>query len=205
MNVTSRMAAIALAVALGGCSALTPASRDNPPQDRLLSASTRQAETDWHVAEIRVRVPENLTVSEANGYYPLADIVWRGDPPGDRRVQVAEILRAAMAEGLRDLQGSRPLRVDVEVLRFHSLTEKTRYSFGGTHSIHFRLTLSDAETGAVLYGPRHVDASLGAYGGQKAIEAEARGETQKVRITRHVADLMRTEFAGGSQRVASAQ
>lgn len=205
MTVASRLAQFTLVAALAGCSAFTPVSRDTPGRTEFLRASTRQAGPDWQLTAIRVQVSEDLKVSEANSYYPIADIVWRGDPRGDRRAQVAEILRDAVAEGLRDLQGFRPVVMDVDVRRFHSLTEKTRYTFGGTHSIHLRVTIRDAETGAVLHGPRWIDASLTAYGGQKAIEAEARGETQKARITRHVAELMRAEFGGGTLQVASAQ
>jgi len=205
MKLSHRLAPLVLTAMLAGCSTLTPVSRDAPDRSDLLRISTRQAAHDWRLAAVRVSVPEDLKVSEANSYYPIADIVWRGDPRGDRRAQVADLLQGAVAEGLRDLQGTRPVVVDVEVRRFHSLTEKTRYTFGGTHAIHLRMSVRDAATGAVLYGPRRIDASLAAYGGQKAIEAEARGETQKVRITRHVAGLMRAELGIPATRVALAQ
>ena len=87
-----------------------------------------------------------------------------------------------------------PVVVDVEVLRFHSLTEKTRYTIGGLHSIEFNMTLRDPKTNAVLVPTRKIKADLKGFGGSQAIAAEARGDTQKVRITRHLAGLLQHEL-----------
>jgi hypothetical protein len=38
-------------------------------------------------------------------------------------------------------------------------------------------------------------ADLDAFGGQQAINAEARGQTQKVRITDHLAEVIRQELS----------
>ena len=41
---------------------------------------------------------------------------------------------------------------------------------------------------------RTVKADLDAFGGQQALQAEARGLTQKVRITNHLAEVIRQEL-----------
>lgn len=202
MRPALKLACLALAAGLSACSGTGPVSRSSANEIMLPGAQAAAEMRDWQVAGIRVHVPETLKVSEANSYFPVADIVWRGDPPGDRHAQIAELLRSALAEGTQQLQGRRPVVLDVTVTRFHSVTEKRRYSFGGSHSIHYTLTVADADSGAVLHGPQRIDASLNALGGQRAIEAEARGETQKVRITRHVAALTSAAFASPTRLAA---
>ncbi|WP_370401301.1 DUF6778 family protein [Sulfitobacter sp. JB4-11] len=140
-----------------------------------------------NVASIVVRVPETLTVSESNGYYPRADIVWRGDVLGDRRAQIKAIFEDAFARGTSTLQGETPVIIDVQVKRFHSVTDRTRASVGGVHNMEFFLTVYDAETGAVLMPTREVAADLPALGGSEAIAADRQGQTQKVRVTSYLA------------------
>lgn len=149
---------------------------------------------DYSVVDLKVTVPRSLVVSEEDIYYPDADIVWRGDPPGDRHAQVAAIFETGMGRGAATLDGERDVRVLVEVRRFHSLTERARARIGGVHSIRFVLTVTDARTGAVIEGPRLVSADLPAFGGQRAREAEAAGQTQKVRVTDHLARVAVAEL-----------
>ncbi|NOX39651.1 MAG: hypothetical protein GXP05_03795 [Alphaproteobacteria bacterium] len=52
----------------------------------------------WHVQDVRVNVADSLSVSEANRLIPNADIVWRGDPYGDRRVQIEDIIDLAASQ-----------------------------------------------------------------------------------------------------------
>lgn len=147
------------------------------------------------VDEVRVRVPRSLKVSERNSYLPRGDIVWREDPIGDRYVQVGTIVQDALTKGVAQLNGPVHVVLDVEVKRFHALTEKTRYSYGGVHSISFDMALLDPKTGQVLVPPRTVNADLEGFGGQQAIEAEARGLTQKVRISNYLAEVIRQELS----------
>ena len=84
--------------------------------------------------------------------------------------------------------------LDIEVLRFHALTEKARYSIGGIHSITFQVTLTDPATGATVGEPRIVQADLPGYGGDEAIAADAQGFTQKFRITNHLANVIVVEL-----------
>ena len=147
------------------------------------------------VVGINVLVPQTLRVSEANRYYPSGDIVWREDPIGNRHAQVKAIFAAALENGTAAMQGPVPVVLDVRVERFHALTEKARYTVGGVHSIRFSLVIRDAQTGAAMGEPRVVKADLDAFGGQQAILAEARGQTQKVRISAHLAEVIRQELS----------
>jgi hypothetical protein len=148
----------------------------------------------YNIVVLDVTVPRSLVVSEENIYYPDADIVWRGEPPGDRHAQVQAIFEAGMGRGAATLDGDRDVRVAVEVRRFHSLTERARDRVGGVHSIRFVLTVTDARTGAVIEGPRLVSADLPAFGGSRAREAEAAGQTQTVRVTDHLARVAVAEL-----------
>lgn len=147
-----------------------------------------------NVAQINVRVPTSLKVSEANRYYPGGDIVWREDPMGNRYSQVSKIMHDAMAAGTAGFQGPVPVILDIEVVRFHALSEKARYTVGGVHHVVFKMLLRDARTGEWLSEPRRIESDLEAFGGQQAINAEARGLTQKVRISGHLAEVIRQEM-----------
>lgn len=151
-------------------------------------------ESPVSVNSVTVRVPRSLKVSERNSYLPLGDIVWREDPIGDRHAQVQKIVQDALVRGVAPLSGPVDVDVDVQVQRFHALTEKARYTTGGVHAITFDLALRDPATGKLLVPARRVRADLDAFGGQQAINAEARGQTQKVRITDHLAEVIRQEL-----------
>ena len=127
-------------------------------------------------------VPEALSVSEANMYFPVADIVWREDPQGNRHEQVAAIFERAFEDALGSGSGSVPVVAEITIERFHSLTEKARYTVGGRHAIYFSLRILDPESGENLVPPRQVNASFPAFGGGRAIAEEAKGNGQKVRI-----------------------
>lgn len=176
---------------------------DNPSRAAPFSATTPQPSLSQqraalprslNVAEINVVVPYSLNISEGNGYYPYTDIVWRGDPEGDRRVQIKDIFETAFRRGTRSMKGETPIILDVELKRFHSVTDRTRLSVGGVHNIIFDLTIRDARTGAVITPPREVEANLKAYGGIRAIKAEQRGQTQKVRVTGFLARVIQQEL-----------
>ncbi len=197
---------IAALLVMGGlvsaCGAPNVGSQAAPFEATPLAFADAQVETpeaaapltDVRVTDIKITVPRSLTVSEANRYLPKADIVWRGDQIGDRHAQVAAIFDTAITRGAQMVNGTLPVSLDIKVTRFHALTEKARYSVGGVHNIDFELTLRDPETGAALADTRFVRADLDGFGGQQAINAEARGQTQKVRITNHLAEVIRQEL-----------
>jgi hypothetical protein len=191
------LAGLALALSLSACMTTEVPSRNASPQLLSVAAKDGVAMTapQYDVTQVRVRVPEKLRVSEANVFYPLADIVWCGDVGGNRHAQVKTILEEGLVRGTAAMTKGRAVVVEAEVTRFHSLTEKTRYTVGGTHSVHFVLTLRDAQTGAVIDGPRHVNASVKGSGGALAIAEEQAGRSMRVVIVEHLAAVIAAEMA----------
>jgi hypothetical protein len=164
---------------LSACATATPTVTAAPELPASLS-----------VSEINVNVPYSLRISEGNGYYPATDIVWRGDPIGDRRAQIAALFETGFARGTRDMKGDTPLALDVEIKRFHSITDRTRLTVGGVHHMVFDLTIRDARSGQVVAPKREIEVSLKAFGGLQAVQADQRGQTQKVRVTGHLARVI---------------
>jgi hypothetical protein len=205
MNGVTKFAALGFALVLSACVGSEPASR-NVTNDSLTLAS-RNVEAPrngaprvmaplYTIADVQVTVPRSLSVSEANGYYPMADIVWRGDPMGDRHQQIAAIFQASAERAASSMAGPRRAVLSLELVRFHGVTEKTRYTIGGTHNMVFDLTVRDAATGAVIDGPRRVAADARAAGGQAAIAEEQAGRTQKVVVTEKLVETLRRELSG---------
>ncbi|MFD0858193.1 DUF6778 family protein [Roseovarius aquimarinus] len=192
------LTALALALGVSACAA-TP--ENAVTRAATMDAPQAPASMAVNIKSVRVSVPEMLAVSEANSYYPAGDIVWRGDPAGDRHAQVAAIFQEAMTRGTQSMKSGVPAILDVQVQRFHAQTEKARYSVGGVHDMAFLVTLRDPASGAALSQPRRIKAALKGYGGSEAIAAEQRGETQKVRITEHLASVIQQELiAPGSYK-----
>lgn len=148
----------------------------------------------YAVTTVNISVPRTLRVSEADELYPSADIVWRGDLAGDRHAQVGAVIGDAVTLGTRDLTRGRPTAVDITVVRFHALTEKARYFVGGVYSIRFQLTIRDALTGAVIDGPRLVNADIPAWGGRRALSDDIAGRGQRTMIVEALARTIRDEL-----------
>jgi hypothetical protein len=184
---------LVLGAMVSACAAVDTATRNarfEPQQPEFV-----QTLPTMRVTEINVLVPQTLKVSERNSYYPGGDIVWRGDAIGNRHQQVKAVFDTALSQGTAQMDGIVPVRLDIRVDRFHALTEKARYTIGGVHSIVFVLQIRDLSTGLALGEPRLVKADLDAFGGQQALRAEARGQTQKVRITNHLAEVICQELS----------
>lgn len=194
MKTTARLIMIAALGLSAACTQLQPPTRA-VGFDAPVPGAEQTISRDYNVRDVRVAFAQGMTVSEANNYFPVADIVWRGDPLGDRRAQIAAIFETAFDRGTQNMNGGTPVVLDVVVTRFHSLTERTRYTVGGTHSIRFNLTVRDANTGAVIEGPRAINADFPGLGGQAAIQADAAGQTQKVRVTDRLAEVAAIELA----------
>ncbi|KZY34079.1 hypothetical protein A3731_19565 [Roseovarius sp. HI0049] len=197
------IAAVAAGLALAGCGGapMETATR-NAPADFATPQMAQVAPlaAAVKVTSVKVRVPRTLQVSEANRFYPGGDIVWREDPPGDRHAQVQKIVEAAMLKGVRAVEGEgRPVVLDIEVTRFHALTEKTRRTVGAVHALQFTMQYRDPETGAALSAPKFVKADFKGFGGKAAKEAERAGQTQKVRITDHLAGVIRQQLTDPAQ------
>ncbi|MEY8098554.1 DUF6778 family protein [Falsihalocynthiibacter sp. S25ZX9] len=187
---------VAVALTLSACAGTEQVSRGTTPAFPVVMAPAV-----FSVDAVNVIVPESLKVSEAHLFYPFADIVWRGDVLGDRHDQVASIFTTGMGRGAKAFSGKRHVVVDIQVLRFHSLTERARYSVGGVHSIKFVMNVRDSQTGALLMDSKVIKADLNGYGGARAVAAEQRGLTQKVRITSHIAGVLQRELTQLSTRL----
>lgn len=192
MKLVRLIAVLGLGLGVSACANVETATR-NAPLD-LPTVTELEPEVviapSISVTGYNIRVPDSLRVSEAELFYPLGDIVWRGDPMGDRYAQVEAIFEASVLRSIEGLEGVVPVVLDIEVLRFHGVTNKARYTIGGVHSIKFNLTLRDPESGAILVPTQLVEANLKANGGQRAIMADRKGQTQKVRITGHLAAVL---------------
>lgn len=202
-----RLSLLVAALGLSACvSANDPASRNAGPASSVPGAMSQSVGSpeagapvylaaSFDVEAVRVTVPPTLKVSEANTFKPKADIVWRGEALGDRYAQVAAIFEEAMSKGTANLHSGRKVDLDIEVTRFHALTEKTRYTFGGMHEMRFLLTVRDAATGQVLQGPREVVADTKASGGAAAIAEDQAGRTQRVVTVERLAEVIRRELS----------
>jgi uncharacterized lipoprotein YmbA len=187
--------ALIITAALGLSACATPFDVTRDASINTISAVIDAPTQNWSFVAVEVNVPRTLTVSEANSIKPRSDIVWREDAPGDRYAQVEALMSEALTPVLQPREGAEtPVIVSLEVTRFHAVTERARYTIGGEHEIQFVLTVRHAETGAILSGPRDVDVTFRAYGGSQAIEAEAQGITQRVRITQQLQEWVRVEF-----------
>ena len=150
-----------------------------------------------HVAGWRgLRLDLVVGVPEANAYYPFADIVWRGDPPGDRHAQITKLFTDAVQLAKPGLVGQIPVIADITLIRFHGVTEKTRASVGGVYNIVFTLQVRDAQTGAVLEPTREIEADLSAPGGTAAILLDREGQTEVVRVTDFLSYVLVKELGG---------
>jgi hypothetical protein len=179
------LVAFALVLGLSACVAPGAATRNAPMQAVSdLSVASKDGvlavTPAYDVADVRITVPTSLKVSEANLFYPVADIVWRGEPVGDRYAQITQILREAAAGGTAGMNKGQKIVLDITLTRFHSLTEKTRFTVGGMHTLRYDLTVRDAATGTILSGPQKIVADVRGAGGNAAIAEEMAGRTQRV-------------------------
>lgn len=168
-----------LVVLLGALAACAPgamATRGEPRPD---------VERDYRLMGLNFAALPDLRVSEANTYYPQADIVWRGDPAGDRIAQIEALFTEAARRNMTtDIKNTnRRVLLDVTLVRFHGLTNRTQFSTGGVYNVIFDLAVRDAGTGAVIEPARRVVANLDAWGGNTNAQLEAQGITQKMRVT----------------------
>lgn len=186
---------VAAGVVLSGCSALERAEslfRPNP----YTVAPAESISRNYALVDAVVLVPAELRTSEANAYYPFADIVWRGDPPGDRHAQITKLFTDAVQLAKPGLVGQIPVIADITLIRFHGVTEKTRASVGGVYNIVFTLQVRDAQTGAVLEPTREIEADLSAPGGTAAILLDREGQTEVVRVTDFLSYVLVKELGG---------
>lgn len=183
-----------------------------PPADAAVTAEQAEA-IALAIGSVEVVVPRSLVVSEEDLLIPNADIVWRGDPPGDRHQQVAEIFLAAakVVSGEAPPEGAAPaeaeddaanaaadtpgLILSIEVTRFHALTERARYTTGGNYGMRYTLTLRDPASGAVVSGPHKIVGDIKAVGGARALAEEMAGRTEKAVVTARIVQVLQVRLA----------
>ncbi len=142
----------------------------------------------WRVASVDVVVPETLSVSTVDSLAPEADIVWWGEPDGDRRVQVAEIVEAGVARGASGLRGGVPVNLIVILEQFHGTSPRAqRIAPSAVHNIRYTIRVFDNRNGQELTAPIHIDAPLEAYVGGQLAALQAQGGSEKARIVAHIA------------------
>ncbi len=188
------LAAMALGVA--GCASVDTVTRNAPIEVPALGAQTIAIARDYVVEDVTFTASNELRVSEGNSYYPNADVVWRGDPVGNRIDQIAAIFETATKRNDTKLDGNIPVIVDYELVRFHGVTERTRFSVGGVYNIEFMLSVRNALTGEIIEAPRRIEADLSAPGGIAALMLEQRGQTEKVRVTDFLTQVFADELSG---------
>lgn len=148
---------------------------------------TADVSRNWRVRDVIVKVPESLSVSNENRLAPNADIVWHGDPEGDRRAQVAAIVKEGVERGTSDLAGRRLVSVSVTLQEFHAVTPAAiARAPSAVHNITYVIQVFDAQTIQPITEPQLITADLPAFTQAAAIVAAQEGRTQKARIISHI-------------------
>lgn len=148
---------------------------------------TADVSRNWRVRDVIVKVPETLTVSEQNRLAPNADIVWHGDVEGDRRAQVAAIVKEGVERATSELSGRQLVSVSVTVQEFHAVTPAAiARAPSAVHNITYVIQVFDAQTIQPVTQPELITADLPAFTQAAAIVAAQEGRTQKARITSHI-------------------
>ena len=202
MKLKSWLLVLITMIALAGCDAKNSSRLDGLPlsevklDGRVSIGPSSATNLRYTVRSVDLIVPETLRVSEENLFYPDADVVWRGEPHGDRPMQISAILDEGLNAGASGAKQGAQVTIKVQLERFHALTEKARFSIGGVHDIVFVLTVLDFKTNAILEGPRRVEVAIKASGNDKAIAEDAAGRTQRVVIVEGVAEAIRRELSG---------
>ncbi|MEO1549148.1 MAG: DUF6778 family protein [Pseudomonadota bacterium] len=156
------------------------------------------AEVDsWTLGTLTLIVPEELRVStNPNAQFPREEIVWWGDPEGDRREQVRDIMNRSLLAALDTLDGSKPVDVTVRLSLFHAVTPRARRNvLFAWHDVSYAVDVRDARSGALLASIPKIDADIEAFRGEQAEQAVARGQTQRVRISQRIASVTRDWLA----------
>ncbi|MEM7242804.1 MAG: DUF6778 family protein [Pseudomonadota bacterium] len=146
----------------------------------------------WNVTRVEIIIPERLTVSEQNTLAPNADIVWHGDPRGDRKAQIAAILEAAGTLGAQDVNAGQNVHLVLQLEEFHGATPYAlrKLRFSGVYNITFLASVHDGPTSEPIIDPTPIYADLEAFSGARFAQAEAEGNTQKKRVTSHIAAVL---------------
>jgi hypothetical protein len=160
----------------------------------MKSSARPEVDRSYDLGRFNFATQSGLTISEDEFFYPQADIVWRGDPIGPRIPQIAAMFDEAATRNQAILDGAVPVDVDVTLVRFHGVTNRTRYTVGGVYNVIFDLTIRSAATGEVIEPTRRIIGNLNAPGGERATRLDNAGQTQKVRVTDYLTSLLRAQL-----------
>lgn len=144
---------------------------------------------NWTVRDVVVTVPADKTTSEENSYTPDYDVIWHGEPYGDRKAQVAKIMDDGITAGTKGLKGGQPVTIAVTLDHFHALTPKTRHSLehSGVHNIGYTAQVFSGTK--PLTEAQYIEADLVGLVGAEGDAADRKGWTQKVQIEQHLAKV----------------
>lgn len=146
----------------------------------------------WRVSQINVTVPDRLTVSNQNTFYPNADIVWHGDPPGDRRAQVQKIVQDAARTATSGLRGGTPVVMNLTLEQFHGVSPITlAQAPEAVYNMQFTGQIVDARSGAALTAPTYIFADAPALVGEAGVYAAQFGPSQTEQVTDHLVATFR--------------
>ena len=160
----------------------------------MKSAPRLQMARSYRLRAFNFEAQQGLRVSENESFYPDADVVWRGDPIGPRIPQIAAMFQEAAKRNRAVLDGNFPVDVDLTLVRFHGVTNRTRYTVGGIYNVIFDLTIKNAATGEIIEPTRRIVGDLDAPGGERAALQDQVGQTQKVRVTDFLTSLLRAQL-----------
>ncbi|MGB0506615.1 MAG: DUF6778 family protein [Pikeienuella sp.] len=197
MRIATYSAVAAATLIVSGCSigGLRPTI---DPVDYVIGSQVSRAEVEsWSLAGVNIIIPEEMEVwTDPDSRYPSKKyLIWWGDPPGDRKAQVRELMAQAIATGaVSELRGTTKVVLQLDMIEFHAMTPAARASElpFGVHEIKFDVTIVDSATGQILAIEKGVNADLQAFSGTAAIQSEEVGRGQKVRIQERVAQVVRS-------------
>ena len=146
------------------------------------------AETqNWRVSKINVIMPASLTWSDINTYAPNYDVVWHGDPAGNRIEQVKKIVYDSARTATSGMRGSVPVIMNLTVQQFHGVTPiSLAEAPAAVYNMQFEAQVVDARNGAALTPPTKIFADAPALVGEEGLRAIQFGPSQKEQVTTHL-------------------
>ena len=118
MKLFKLMAITVLGLAVAGCASVETVTRNAPIETSSFGgAQSRVIARNYAVQDMTFAASTQLRVSESNSFYPNADVVWRGDPIGNRIEQIAAMFKTALDRNVDKMDGLVPVVVDYRSVR----------------------------------------------------------------------------------------
>ncbi|MEO1495154.1 MAG: DUF6778 family protein [Pseudomonadota bacterium] len=150
----------------------------------------------WSMQDINITFGPEISRT-ATGTEFSSNFVWEGDGDGNRKKLVIALFEDAMQDiGREAMTGNRAVAMNVEVTRFHALTQASRLLCCGEHNIRANLSVTDAGSGEVLAEGEDIYLGRVALGGIPGLVAVAAGRDQRVRIRESIIRQTRDWLAG---------